>query len=71
MVEAPDWFLAMTKQVHRKRFIAAGGVLKDVLKLAQETEEDLLLGTEQQPEADDDVQVFTWNGSAKRYRRQR
>ena len=61
----------MTKQVHRKRFIAAGGVLKDVLKLAQETEEDLLLGTEQQPEADDDVQVFTWNGSAKRYRRQR
>lgn len=71
MVEAPDWFLAMTKQVHRKRFIAAGGVLKDVLKLAQETEEDLLLGTEQQSEADDDVQVFTWNGSAKRYRRQR
>lgn len=32
MTEAPDWFITMTEQTHRLRFIATGGLFKDVLK---------------------------------------
>ena len=32
MAEAPDWFITMTEQTHRLRFIATGGLFKDVLK---------------------------------------
>jgi plasmid rolling circle replication initiator protein Rep len=32
MASAPDWFIALTEQTHRLRFIATGGLFKDVLK---------------------------------------
>ncbi|MFO5546928.1 protein rep, partial [Klebsiella pneumoniae] len=37
MVADPKWFLELTRQTHKRRFVATGGALKDVLKLDQET----------------------------------
>ena len=38
MVADPEWFLELTRQTHKRRFVATGGALKDVLKLDQETD---------------------------------
>jgi hypothetical protein len=47
MTDNPEWFLELTRQLHKKRFIASGGVLKDLLKSEDEvTDEDLILADE-------------------------
>ncbi|MDI8083623.1 protein rep, partial [Salmonella enterica subsp. enterica serovar Kentucky] len=43
MVADPEWFLELTRQTHKRRFVATGGALKDVLKLEQETDQDMYL----------------------------
>ncbi|MBE3060723.1 replication family protein, partial [Klebsiella pneumoniae] len=41
------------RQTHKRRFGATGGALKDVLKLDQETDADMVIGDDI-PEGDDD-----------------
>ena len=53
MVADPEWFLELTKQTHKRRFVATGGALKDILKLDQETDADMVIGDDI-PEGDDD-----------------
>lgn len=72
MIADPAWFLELTRQTHKRRFLAAGGVLKDALKrIESETEADLI-------HADDDAQgggddgsrlAFGWRSEQRRYRR--
>ena len=57
MVADPEWFLELTRQTH-KRFVATGGALKDVLKLDQETDADMVIG--------DDISEGDDDGSASR-----
>ena len=63
-----DWLIELTRQVHHLRFIASGGVLKNVLREGEETESDLLLADD--PTGDDasepDV-FFKWHRTIKRY----
>lgn len=64
------WFLTLTDQVHRLRFVACGGVLKDVFK-EEEKESDLLV-QDDAPEADpDELRTLTyhWSPKAGHYRR--
>lgn len=42
MTSDPQWFLELTKQVHKLRFIATGGALKEVLRVEEETNDDLI-----------------------------
>lgn len=43
MADAPDWFITLTEQTHRLRFIATGGLFKDVLKPEEKiTEEEMI-----------------------------
>lgn len=66
----PDWFLELHRQVHRRRFVASGGVLKDVLKPEEETSEDLVLADEQSDNEDDGSRLaFSWRPSQQQYRR--
>ncbi|MBE3060613.1 protein rep, partial [Klebsiella pneumoniae] len=44
MVADPKWFLELTRQTHKRRFVAAGGALQDVLKRDQETDADMGIG---------------------------
>ncbi|RZF93667.1 Replication protein, partial [Klebsiella pneumoniae] len=53
MVADPKWFLELTRQTHKRRFVATGGALKDVLKLDQETDADMVIGDDIS-EGDDD-----------------
>ncbi|MBE3060676.1 protein rep, partial [Klebsiella pneumoniae] len=53
MVAEPKWFLELTRQTHKRRCVATGGALKDVLKLDQETDADMVIGDDIS-EGDDD-----------------
>jgi plasmid rolling circle replication initiator protein Rep len=63
-----DWFLELTRQSHKLRFIASGGILKDVLKEDDEKNDDLLvLGN---GETEDGPRLrFDWWRPVSRYKR--
>jgi plasmid rolling circle replication initiator protein Rep len=65
------WMLELTRQVHKMRFMASGGALKNILKAEQETDADLaLLGeSESENEADKAQLAFAWKMKEKRYKR--
>ena len=69
MIEHPDWFIELTKQTHKRRFIATGGALKDVLKVEKETDADLI-GEGEGGEDDGARIAFEWKSEQRRYRRQ-
>lgn len=71
MINNPEWFLTMTKEVHKLRFMATGGVLKDVLRQDEETDEDLIVADEvaENPEDDGARLAFSYRPSDRRYRR--
>ncbi|ELQ9312393.1 protein rep [Serratia marcescens] len=70
MTADPTWFLELTRQLHKRRFIATGGALKNVLKLDEETNEDLVIADDP-GDGDDDGRrtAFAWDGLKRRYRR--
>lgn len=65
MIADPAWLLEMTRQLHKTRFVATGGVLKDALKdvLKDDAEDDVEGGD------DGSRLAFSWRPSDKRYRR--
>lgn len=65
----PEWFLELIRQVHRKRFFAAGGVLKEAFK-EPETDEELIQGDQPAEGLDDGSRLaFAWTPTQKRYKR--
>lgn len=71
MVADGAWLLELTRQTHKRRFIASGGELKDVLKVAQESDQDMVSQDEPgEAEADDGTRLaFGWAKDARKYRR--
>ncbi|WFV56862.1 protein rep (plasmid) [Escherichia coli] len=70
MVADSEWFLELTRQTHRLRFVATGGVLKDVLKVDEETDADLALADGPAEGEDDGSRLaFNWRSDERRYRR--
>lgn len=68
---ASKWFIELTRQTHKLRFIASGGALKDVFK-DEKSNEDLIHTEGDQPSGTDEEEeklVFSWNSSKKKYRR--
>lgn len=67
-----EWFLQYTLQVHKLRFVATGGALKDVLKPEEQiTDRDMVMadqGAEVQGK-DGPMLRFDWCRPVKRYRR--
>lgn len=72
MTADPDWFLELTRQTFKRRFVATGGALKDVLKLEEESDADLALSdSSPDGEADDGSRLaFAWGSKEKRYKRE-
>ena len=64
MVADPEWFLELTRQTHKRRFVATGGALKDVLKLDQETDADMVIGDDIS-EGDDDGSRIAFSGKSR------
>jgi plasmid rolling circle replication initiator protein Rep len=67
MVADREWFLELTRQLHKMRCIATGGVLKEYLKELEQEPEDLI-GEGEDPSADDASVYFGWKRQEKRYR---
>ena len=71
---SPDWILEYMEQVHKLRFLATGGVLKDVLKRIEDepTTEEMLHVDEDKPgEVSEVKKTFTWRPTEKKYRMKR
>lgn len=67
------WFIELTKQTHKKRFLATGGALKNILKQDQESNQDLInTGDEEDTpddDSDDELLRFGWQKEKKQYHR--
>lgn len=65
------WLLELTRQLDKLRFIASGGVLKDILgEREKETNEDLLLRENSEAESTKaGTLVFAWRRPIRRYKR--
>lgn len=71
MTNNPEWFLELTRQLHKLRFIATGGVLKNIMRESEETQADLLLAGEGEVELESEVKpvVFDYSRQVQRYRK--
>lgn len=67
LVASREWFLEYTRQLHKMRAIATGGVLKEYLKELEQEPEDLI-GEGDEETVDDASVYFNWRRQEKRYR---
>jgi plasmid rolling circle replication initiator protein Rep len=68
LVADRDWFLELTRQMHKMRAIATGGVLKDYLKELEDDPEDLIGEGDELPQDDEGKVCFGWRRGEKKYR---
>jgi hypothetical protein len=70
LVADGDWLLEMTRQVHKLRFVASGGALKNVLRIDDESDEALaLVEDDEEGEASKARLAFAWRRKDGHYRR--
>ncbi|AFZ15760.1 replication protein (plasmid) [Crinalium epipsammum PCC 9333] len=67
LVADREWFLELTRQMHKTRAIATGGVLKEYLKELEQEPSDLV-GEDSQAEVDEGHLYFDWKRKEKKYR---
>lgn len=69
LTEDKDWFLELTRQMHKMRTISTGGVLKDYLKELEQEPEDLI-GEDNEGEGDLDEGhlYFKWRRKHNKYK---
>jgi hypothetical protein len=64
-----EWFLELTRQMHKMRAIATGGVLKEYLRELEEDPEDLIGEGDQDQQVDESAQLFFgWKKREGKYR---
>ena len=70
LVANGEWFIELTRQMHRMRTIATGGVLKDHLKQLEKEPEDLIGKDDMKTdyEVDEGHLYFEWRYQEKRYK---
>ena len=68
LVADREWFLELTRQMHKMRAVATGGVLKEYLKELEEEPEDLIGKDDDSDQVDDVSLYFGWKRPEKRYR---
>lgn len=68
LVADREWLLELTRQMHKMRAIATGGVLKEYLRELEQEPEDLI-GKDEEAEVLDQASLyFGWRRREKRYR---
>jgi plasmid rolling circle replication initiator protein Rep len=69
LVADRDWLIELTRQMHKMRAVATGGVLKEYLKELEEEPEDLIGKDEEEAAAIDEAAVyFGWKRRESKYR---
>lgn len=76
LLDDQSWFLELTEQLFKKRFIATGGVFKDILKEDVSETDMLCLSEEEQEQTEQEKQddlkkslFFGWETSSKKYKK--
>jgi len=71
MVSDRDWFLELTRQLKKRRFIGTGGVLKDIFQEKEQVNEELIFVDGNEPPTDQEERKigFNWNSSERKYKR--
>lgn len=67
LVADREWFLELTRQMHKMKCVTTGGVLKDYLKGLEQEPEDLI-GEGEDNEVDEGHLYFGWKRRDKKYR---
>lgn len=67
LVADQEWFLELTRQMHKMKGVITGGVLKDYVKELEEEPEDLI-GEDGQGEVDEGHLYFGWKPDKKKYK---
>lgn len=62
-----EWFLELTRQLHKTRAVAVGGVLREYMRELEQEPEDLI-GQENQGEVDEGHLCFGWKREQKKYK---
>ncbi len=62
-----EWFLELTKQLHKTRAVAVGGVLRGYMKALEEEPEDLV-GKDDEDTPDEGHLYFGWKQKQRKYR---
>lgn len=70
LVKDREWFLELTRQMHKLRTVATGGVLKEYLKQLEQEPEDLIGKDENntEDELDEGHLYFGWKYKEKKYK---
>lgn len=70
LVADREWFLELTRQMHKMRTVATGGVLKEYLKQLEQEPEDLIGKdeTKTEDEIDEGHLYFGWKYKDKKYK---
>ena len=68
LVADKEWFLELTRQMHKMKCITTGGVLKTYLKELDNEPEDLIGKNEENDEVDEGHLYFNWKYKEKKYR---
>lgn len=63
-----EWFLELTRQMHKMRTIATGGVLKEYLKELEQEPDDLIGKDETETGVDEGHLYFGWKRKDKKYK---
>ncbi len=62
-----EWFLELTRQLHRTKAIAVGGILRNYMR-ELEQEPDDLIGQDNEGEVDEGHLIFGWKQRQKKYK---
>lgn len=68
LVKDRQWFLELTRQLHKTRAVAVGGILKDYLQELEKEPEDLIGEAEEPNSVDEGSLYFGWKPSQRKYR---
>ena len=67
LVADREWFLELTRQLHKTRAIAVGGVLRHYMRELEEKNQDLIGDSEDIDEVKDNSLYFGWNRRLHKY----
>jgi plasmid rolling circle replication initiator protein Rep len=68
LVSDRTWFLELTKQLHKTRAVAVGGVLRPYMKQLEQEPEDLIGKDDEVDPVDEGHLYFGWKREKKRYK---
>ncbi|BAZ53776.1 replication protein A [Nostoc sp. NIES-4103] len=68
LVADKEWFLELTRQLHKTRAIAVGGILRQYMRELEEKNQDLIDKSEEMDEVNEGSLSFRWQRKLQKYK---